>query len=76
MPSHQRNQVALCKSQVVLKSALRDSEVRHLSLLADKIDGKWRTGALMLQRLPAEGVSEITADLDEQTVELVTNALL
>ncbi len=34
-------------------------------LAAGKIDGKWRAGALMLQRLPVEGASEIAADLAE-----------
>ncbi|TXH33179.1 MAG: molecular chaperone Hsp33 [Rhodospirillaceae bacterium] len=34
-------------------------------LAAGKVDGKWRAGALMLQRLPVEGAGEIAADLAE-----------
>jgi capsular exopolysaccharide synthesis family protein len=36
--THQRNQVALCKSRLVLQSALRAENVGNLSLVVDKID--------------------------------------
>lgn len=34
-------------------------------LAATKVDGKWRSGALMLQRLPVAGGGEIASDLAE-----------
>jgi succinoglycan biosynthesis transport protein ExoP len=38
LPSHQRNQIALCKSRLVLGSALRDPTVRNLPVLAEQIE--------------------------------------
>jgi capsular exopolysaccharide synthesis family protein len=38
LAGHQRNQVALCKTRLVLSSALRDPDVANLPLLANKIE--------------------------------------
>jgi hypothetical protein len=38
LQSYQRNQVVLCKSRLVLASALRDPKVANLAILANRLD--------------------------------------
>jgi molecular chaperone Hsp33 len=37
-----------------------------LRVSVDKVDGKWRAGGLMIQRLPDESAAEISQDIEDE----------